>query len=553
MTKDGAKPTTLSESFGPPPTSIQQSIAMQIDETSGRIIIVHSNLLARSDLFFRNYVKAIDLQRKEKFPTWTLEVNGVPPAEFEKLDLSKQSDEINENSKIQQDIVSLINKCSQLGASDIHIDTHMNDALIRVRINGELVIWQHLAKDKSGSYISVIYNTMCDVAESMYTGTEFQDAIFSRRSLPSRLSGVRVTCGPAMNGPFMVLRLLYNENIDLIEGVNPLEQLGYTEEQVDNLDLLVTQPSGIIFIAGPTGSGKSTTLKYIIKGIASDPSINFIAVEDPPEYNIPGVRQMPISVRSNDEDRDAAFGKTIRSALRSDPDRIMIGEIRDTASAIMAITCAQTGHQVWTTVHANGAFSILDRMLALLIGPKYSERQAISVLSDASIVNGLMFQRLAPILCNHCKIPLEKALQQGRVKPLHYASLLRAFEEDFQVMTSFGTVNAEATKKAMEENLMERVFFANSGQDEKNACPHCSNGVTERKVVSELVYTSSAILDDVFSKSSTVAKRRWNFKNKSETLQANARKLIISGKLDPSAAINIVGLLESDISEREES
>lgn len=540
-----AKPVSLLESFGQPPAAIQKFISMEVDESNGIIYFTHSDLLPRGNSVFRSYLKTAIRIAQTKYPEYKVETKTIASKDFEEHDYSRQ-DELVESSKIQADIIQMISNCANMNASDIHIDTYQNEAIIRARINGELAVIQRIAKNMSEKYISVIYNTMCDVAESMYTGSEFQDAVFARKSLPAKLSGVRVTCGPSMNGPFMVLRLLYTENIQLIPGINPLTQLGYNDEQVDVLEQLVAQPSGIIFVSGPTGSGKSTTLKYIINRIAEDPSINFISVEDPPEYNIPGVRQMPIAVRSADDDRDMAFGKSIRSALRSDPDRIMIGEIRDSSSAVMAITCAQTGHQVWTTVHANGTFSILDRMLALLIGPKYSERQAVSVLSDPTIVNGLMFQRLAPLLCEHCKIPFKNAPKT--LTKLQFSSLARSLAEKCRVMTSVGQINEKATIKAVEEMIMDKVFLVNRSGE----CKYCNNGIKGRSVVSELVYTTQNILQDVFSRSSIAAKRRWNNQNREQTLQANARKLILDGKLDPAQAINIVGPLEADIMERDE-
>lgn len=540
------KPTTLSETFGSPPVSIQAMVSMKVQDS--QITIYHSDLLARSDVAFKNYIKSAREVVNVKFHGFTLEVKPMADSDFQEFNTSERTEEISENSKIQSDVLNLIERCAQARVSDIHIDTRAEQSIIRVRINGELATWQKHPKEYSNKIISVIYNTMCDVAEAMHTGTEFQDAVFARRAISEKLSGVRVTCGPSMNGPFMVLRLLYTENIELIEGVNPLRQLGYTEKQVDDLESLIVQPSGIILVSGPTGSGKSTTLKYIIKRIAEDNGLNVVSVEDPPEYNILGVRQIPVSVKSTNEDREAAFGKSIRSTLRSDPDRIMIGEIRDAASAIMAITCAQTGHQVWTTVHANGTFSILDRMLALMIGPKYSERQAISVLSDATIINGLMFQRLAPILCDDCKIPLKANGAIDKLSKMQLNSLINGFRREHIIENQFGVLEDETRKNIM-DYLFEHVYLVNNSVDSSCKNPRCNSGVVDRTVISELVYTDAALLESVFSTSSTAAKRIWNSKNQTHTLQANARSLISKGKLDPRSAIANIGPIDADVKE----
>lgn len=553
MSEEKKRPGGMFETFGAPPTSIQKYLTMSFNEAEGVITFIHSSLIPKNDPALRNYLRGARRIAENKFPDLKIQIQALEAKQFEGMDSGARNDEINESSKNQSDIIQLIKRCADMGASDIHIDSHEIDAIIRARVNGELTTLQHTPKKLAENYISVIYNTLCEVAESMYTGMEFQDAVFRRDALPANLSGVRVTCGPSMNGPFMVMRLLYKENIELLPGVNPLEQLGYNNEQVGTLQKLMANPSGIIFVAGPTGSGKSTTLKYIIKSIAEDPSINFISVEDPPEYNIENVRQIPVAVRSDDDDRDAAFSKAIRSALRSDPDRIMIGEIRDSASAIMAITCAQTGHQVWTTVHANSTFNILIRMLNLLIGPKYSERQAISVLSDPTIVNGLMFQRLAPVLCPHCRIPIKD--NEDRIDQSVFESLCRSLVEKCQITDpTTGLTNQTATMDAVEEMVYDNVYLVNNDPD--NECPHCIHGVKGRTVISELVYTNAQTLDNVFNvpgSSSANAKRKWNTENKDQTLQANARKLILDGVADPGTVMGIIGPLEADIKERYEN
>lgn len=544
MSDTNDKAMSLTELFGPPPIEIQKFLGVEVDAEKGIIKMLHSSVISKSEPSLKTYFRGAQQTVKFSFPNYEIMLQSVDSKEFDASHGARIAEENDKTSKTQATIMQLIMEQGRLGASDIHIDSLQDKAIIRSRINGELSVIREISKQTAKSYIAIIYNTLCDVAESSYIERETQDAVFKRSSLLStNLSGVRIACGPSINGPYMVLRLLYKENIELADNVNPLVQLGYNEKQVEVLGKLTIQPSGLIIIAGPTGSGKSTTLKYVIQGMAADKGINFMSVEDPPEYNILNVRQIPVSTRSNDEDRDAAFAKAIRAALRADPDKIMIGEIRDPASASMAVTCAQTGHQVWATLHANNAFSILSRMLSLMVGPKYTEQQAVSILSDPSIINCLMFQRLVPLLCDHCKIPFRD--HPDGLTDFQFFSLCNSLGEICRQEAEFGGVDQQATKEKILATIKDLVFLRNM-----KGCPHCKDGIKGRTVVSELVYTTQQVLDNVFKHTTTYAKKCWNYENKDQTLQANARKLILAGHCDPGEVIKIIGPLEADLNER---
>jgi type II secretory ATPase GspE/PulE/Tfp pilus assembly ATPase PilB-like protein len=549
----------LYEDFGAAPQDIQSMVKVHVDrDESGNdvIVLMHSSHLPKESRKLLNYMKTMERVAAIKFPTAEFVCREVSPEEFSNTETTQVEEEV---SKAQSQLLEVINRVAKFRASDIHIDTNEFDTRLRVRVNGDLIQYGSLEKPVGRTLCAVVYNTMCDVAESMYMEYERQDALFTKRFISKSLSGIRVTCGPGLHGPYMVLRLLYKENIS-IQGLDDstpvsfvssaLARLGYIKEQISDLTMVMMQPSGIVFTSGPTGSGKSTTLKYIIQGLARDTTRNVISVEDPPEYNISGVRQMPALVRSDNEARSEAFSQAIRSALRSDPDVIMIGEIRDTASGIMAITCAQTGHQVWTTIHANGTFSILSRMLALLVGPECSERQAKDILSDPMIVSGLMFQRLVPLSCHHCRVPLKDNFD--RLSPLEYHALERAYREEFMVTAGLDGIESEsATARNIRDNLAERVFLRRARKGDEPRCEHCSDGVTGRQVVSEFVHTTERVLSDAFEISIQKARRRWIGKHPNETLQANARKLVINGALDPRVAMACVGALDADVDMRD--
>jgi type II secretory ATPase GspE/PulE/Tfp pilus assembly ATPase PilB-like protein len=292
-------------------------------------------------------------------------------------------------------------------ASDIHVRVYEHNTQILYRIDGDLEEQKGVFSGKGQVLINSIYGYLADQADSTYQPRKYQDARIGRAEfLPEGVHGIRIASGPHDRGVCMVLRLLY-EDTGSLDGTmsHRFESLGYNKYHTRNIMFMRKRPAGIIIISGPTGSGKSTTLKHALESLHKErPELNILTVEDPPEYPMDGVVQMPVTNADSAETRNAAFSSAMRSALRSDPDVIMVGEIRDSESARLAIRAAMTGHQVWTTVHANDAFHIINRMADIMVCPEIPK--PINTLADSTVLVGLVAQRLLRSLCPHCKRPL---------------------------------------------------------------------------------------------------------------------------------------------------
>jgi general secretion pathway protein E len=420
-----------------------------------------------------------------------------------KRNLMKESTSFNaEASSMQLAAKTIFAKAVHRRASDIHIRVSFKGSTrIFFRIHNDL----HLIEEQVASFgkllCSAIYMAMCDISDSTYEELERQDArISSRDKLPEGLDGIRVATTPQVDGCVMVLRLLYND----ANKSNDLCALGYTEAQRDLVTLMKRKPTGINIIGGPTGSGKSTTLQRTLLSIYEETrgTKHIITVEDPPEYPMPGIVQTPVANASTEEERSAAFQASIKATMRLDPNVIMIGEMRDPPSAGLAIQAAMTGHQVWSTVHANSAFAIIDRMVDIGI--------SINLMTDPTIVTGLVCQRLLKVLCNACKAPLSKVLSR-------YSQ-----EDQNKVVASVET---------------DRSFVMGDG------CSKCQNtGIAGRTVVSEVIVPDQQMMAYVRLGEKQKAIDYWHSIGGSNMLQQAIIK-INAGLVDPFQAEEEVGLL----------
>jgi general secretion pathway protein E len=272
------------------------------------------------------------------------------------------------------------------GASDIHMETDPHGLKIKYRIDGVLSQEggiQGLAQaEQAISRIKVM--SELDIAERRVP----QDGRFKVLAL-GREVDMRVSIMPSVFGEDAVLRILDRKALsDEAKGLS-LETLGFEESIKARFRLLAEEPYGMLLVTGPTGSGKTTTLYGIISEINHGQD-KIITIEDPVEYQLPGVLQIPVN-----EKKGLTFARGLRSILRHDPDKIMVGEIRDAETAQIAVQSALTGHLVLTTVHANNVFDVIGRFTNMNVDP----------YSFVSAINGILAQRLVRINCIHCTVP----------------------------------------------------------------------------------------------------------------------------------------------------
>jgi len=274
----------------------------------------------------------------------------------------------------------------QRRASDIHIETQDDAVHVKYRIDGVLqAAMRPIAKQFHGAIISRIkVMAELDIAEKRVP----QDGRFKLR-VPGKTIDFRVSIMPSVHGEDAVIRILDKESISEQFSELRLDILGFPESELKRFRKYIAEPYGMVLVTGPTGSGKTTTLYAALSEIKS-PEDKIITIEDPVEYQLRGITQIPIN-----EKKGLTFARGLRSILRHDPDKIMVGEIRDPETAQIAIQSALTGHLVFTTVHANNVLDVLGRFLNMGVEPY----QFVSAL------NCVLAQRLVRTICAHCKRP----------------------------------------------------------------------------------------------------------------------------------------------------
>ena len=273
-------------------------------------------------------------------------------------------------------------------ASDIHIETRNSEVGIKYRIDGVLhYAMPPIAKDWATTIISRIkVMSELDIAERRVP----QDGRFRVR-YKTRSIDFRVSIMPSIHGEDAVLRVLDKESMSEKFGQLNLDAVGFPEHDIKKFRRYIQEPYGMVLVTGPTGSGKTTTLYAALMEIKNDED-KIITIEDPVEYQIRGITQIPVN-----EKKGLTFARGLRSILRHDPDKIMVGEIRDNETAQIAIQSALTGHLVFTTVHANNVVDVLSRFLNMGVDP----------YNFVSALNCILAQRLVRLICEHCKRPVQ--------------------------------------------------------------------------------------------------------------------------------------------------
>jgi general secretion pathway protein E len=411
-------------------------------------------------------------------------------------------------TKVQKDVTELLVRAFQARASDVHIRVSKREhTSIWMRILGDLTFKEEHSFEYGERLCSTIYMAMADVADTAFKPLERQDArIGGSDKLPVGLHGVRIATTPTVDGFLMVLRLLYNDTSS--ESLD-LTALGYTATHDKAIQTMKNRPTGINIIAGPTGSGKSTTLQRIVVSFLKERQyrIHIITVEDPPEYPLKGAVQTPVT-SDGPENRAKAFSAAISAAMRLDPDTIMIGEVREKSSARLAVQAAMTGHQVWTTVHANNAMGILDRMIDLL--RETENPNPLDLIADPNIISGLICQRLAKVLCPLCKkkmVDHEDELNPELV---------------------------DRVRKAVSN--IENVYVRGEG------CEKCNHaGVKGRSVVGEVIAPDMNFMLLLKEGKKVQATDYWKMRMDGRTMVQHAISKIEEGILDPSMAEETVG------------
>jgi len=362
------------------------------------------------------------------------------------------------------------------GTSDIHIEPMENEVRVRYRIDGKLQLFQTIPKNAHSAVITRIkIMSGLNIAEKRIPQDGRCDLTVRDKQL-----NLRVSTLPTVHGEKVVIRILDKSNFLI-----PKEKLGFTKENLEKFDRLLMNPHGIILITGPTGSGKSTTL-YTMLSELNKISENIVTVEDPVEYLIPGLNQVQVNVKAG-----LTFASALRSFLRQDPDIIMLGEIRDSETADIAMRAAITGHLVLSTLHTNDAVSSISRLIDMGIEP---------FMVAVSLV-GVISQRLVRKLCPRCAVDYKP--------PAHELKLLGVDKED------------QVYKKPV-------------------GCSYCNNtGYKGRLAVHEVLVINNGHREMIAKNASVSDLTEYSIKTGMTTLKQECIKLLENGTTSVSEVLSV--------------
>lgn len=450
----------------------------------------------------------------------------------------------------------------KVGASDIHLEKRRDKTKLRLRVNGEMYDENSYFSGEGEKLARVIYQIY--TSEDGESATNFDetkpqngliDKMFGEQRVRARIATV-----PANPDGFDVIcRLLpFNEDGQAI----PVSQLGYSVKERQDLEKMISNAIGVIIIAGTTGSGKSTTLKNVLIGKIkdNDDKIKVITVEDPPEYYIPGATQVPVNRENSKDGGKTEFLDTIKAAMRSDPDILMVGEVRDSLTAETLTGAVQSGHQVFTTIHASSAFGVINRL----------ENFGVSreTLSSPQFIAGLVYQKLLPQLCPHCSVPIKNAKIPKRF-PLEkiiidnyemfgvpittIEEIKKTMNESSNIVTELlnkGEIKArdaikilkkheEINDKEKNEALLDRIKQV-ADINEANirfrgqGCKHCSAGVQGRFVCAETIVPDLELLSLLGERRDPEAINYWKTNLNGKFAMEDALDKMVEGLVDPT-------------------
>ncbi|QQX57545.1 GspE/PulE family protein [Pseudomonas chlororaphis] len=409
----------------------------------------------------------------------------------------------------QAEVIKIIREACEQRASDIHfIVAPDGRSKIRFRIDGLLTTVIRPRYQQIQDLCSTIYQSMCDVADPLFQPHLSQDARISKSFVDQLgLFGARVSTRPRAPGFLMVLRLLSNDS-----SLDSLEDLGYLPEQIVLFQRMLSLPYGMNILSGPTGSGKSMTLKVVLEMLDQmmGGAKHILTIEDPPEYSSSGegINQTPLVYDATDPQAEIhAWAAGISNGMRLDPDFMMIGEIREIFAAIAAFRGAMTGHGMWSTLHTNTAIGILQRLQDLGVDP--------SLLFDPALLTGMINQSLLPKLCKHCRVPF---LQQRN-------------ELDAALVHRIETMCTPAT-----------VFVRGPG------CSHCRDtGFSGRSVVAEVLMPTLRFVRKFREGGPAEARNYWVQHMSGITKHEHTVRRINEGIFDPAASEKVIGPLDMDL------
>ena len=476
--------------------------------SGGEIVISRTHKYDGRVLAFLDLLRKNDMTVKQPYYSDLALLSNIYKTNDTKFG-TVESVHIDYDNQMQKDFVDIVARAAAQKVSDIHVEV-ADQTTIYFRLDGSMQPVLEYNSQWGESFVRAAFAS-ADISNSSYAQNEYQAAQKDGRTplrgtkdlyLPSSVLGIRMQFNPiAFGSQYLVMRLLYDNPT---EGIKTQEEFNEYEQKL--LMRLRSAPTGLVVVAGPTSSGKSTTLVHNMSLMLKEHryEINLITVEDPAEQKIFGAHQMPVVNATNEEQRDEKFTEALAASLRSDPDTLMVGEIRTLSAAQLTVKGALSGHNVWTTLHANSAMGALTRLLDMGV-------EAFK-LKDETMMRGLVSMRLFKKLCPYCR---EKLIDKT-----DHPSYQR-------VVDAFGELG------------LKQVFVRGSG------CEHCNGaGTIGRIKAGEIIVTNSEFLHFALAGEADAALKYWLEKLDGRTLKEAAIELMLKGIIGVDEVERWVGLLD---------
>lgn len=480
-------------------------------------------------------------QASEHLQVTKLPLHWYSPGRFEQIfGLRLSGDALSASQRLQlrtlevsgtwvdEYVKSLFKRAMAKKVSDIHI-TYMGPyAQVSFRRMGLMMEEECLDGAQGLQLIRGIFQGQLSQAESGFSEYERYDGrIADRNYLPEGLFAVRLHTEPIQSpliagpGVNLAMRLLFDATRARGSVTERLASLGFTGEQQALIESFA-ETSGMTVISGPTGHGKTTVLKNILEALAQDvPTRNYYSLEDPPEYTILGVKQLNVFTKAvSDAERKRALLEALAGLMRSDPDVILLGEIRYLETANAAVNAALTGHSVWTTVHASSGLNVIARFHEMGV--------PLASLCAQGVLTGLTYQRLMPMLCPHCKEHLVDVLEHPGHRDRFPHKLVHRLQRLYP------------------DEALERICVRGKG------CPHCDGmGLSGQQVAAEVIPLRDArLMQLIRSNHLQAAQAYWIREMQGMTHLAHARLRVGLGEVDPRLAEERLGTtLDADLEE----
>lgn len=523
----GLQPSSAESGHSPElltlPLALQNAVAVEMRDEHTKIYV--SQAVAGSPLFL-TWVS----RNRDRGLSIAVEQVGVDEIADYRSQFGVPTQSLDQDLLFRKQALELLQEAAGYNASDMHIKTNGQYADVQIEVKGELKVLRQMPHEEGETLIRVLYQGVAQTKSDSFKPGSYQNAqipgsVFEKDVPISSIRMVRGPCYPtAEGGSFATLRLQYAKRTGAaprVEIARPalvfpkgppgalqLLKMGYTERQLEKLNMLMAAPSGIVLFTGPTGSGKTTTMFECLSDLARRrPWDRQVTVEDPVEYPMDWAVQLGLTDSKSDAEAGAAFMESVRVMLRMAPKIILIGEIRGAEVASAAMNAAITGHLVISTLHVNDPYLFVERF-------EFMDRERLhrGIFCDSKIVRGVIAQRLIPRLCPDCRIPYAKA---GDALPHRILSALQTY------------------------GAIDHVSIRGHG------CQRCAgDGSLGRAALAEIVVMDDLLASEFIEHGTSTARQNYRARDDADpSMLESAIAHVLRGDVDPRAVEKNVDLI----------